>query len=357
MNKRIISIVVVIVVVILAVWAFQNKGSSGKPVIKIGIVAPVTGNYAAYGSTLVKGVEMALSDISTSTKYQYQVIVEDDESTPAKSSNAANKLINIDGVKAIITTTSGSGNAVKPLAEKAGVINICDCNDVTIGNANYNFTNLLLPVDEMKLWLTEAKKRGAKNIVVLNQIHPGFIANLNAMLPQVDSFGMKIVYKDSFAGDNRDFKTIVAKAKQANADIYLVLAFPPSLDIISRELKNAGISNISTTASFTTSPTPELYNGLWFTDSTLTDFALKTRFDSLYPNIKFNARTVPYGYDIFNMLVQSFEKGGDVYANVNAITEYDGKVGKITKAADSHNFRSDASIWTMVDGKPVMVTN
>lgn len=356
MNKKFILGFILVVVVILGIWLAQNRSISEKEVIKIGVVAPVTGAYAAYGSTLAKGAEMALADLSkTNTKYTYQLVVEDDESTPAKSASAASKLINVDKVKAIMTTTSGSGNGVKNLAEKAGVIHVCDCTDVTIGNVPFNYTNLMLPGDESKAWLVEAQKRGNKTIAILSQIHPGTTAIMNALLPQVEGLGMKVVYNESFNGDNRDFKTIVAKAKQSKADLYLVEAYPPSLDIVVKELMDSGIKNISTLALFTTSPNPNLFNGLWFTDSTLTDLDLKGRFAKLYPEIRFNARTVPYGYDIFNMLVQSFEKGGDANANLKAITEYDGKVGRVTKDPNSQNFRSSASIWTMVDGVPVMV--
>ena len=356
MNKKIISVVVLVVVVILGVWSLQNRTVGGKETVKIGVVAPVTGAAAAYGTTLVKGIEMALADVSeTSTKYTYQVVVEDDASTPAKSTTATQKLINVDGVKAIITVTSGSGNAVKPIAEKAGIVHICDCNDVTIGNVAYNFTNLILPPDEVKTWLDEAQKRGNKTIAILAQTHPGFTILVNNLLQQVEARGMSVVFNESFNADNRDFKTMVAKAKSKKPDIYLIGAFPPSLDIATKELKDNGIQNISTMGVFTTSPNPSLYNGLWFTDSTLTDLALKERFVKLYPDIRFNARTVPYGYDIFNMLVQSFEKGGDLFANVKAITEYNGKVGKVTKDLNSQNFRSSASIWTMVNGVPEMV--
>jgi ABC-type branched-subunit amino acid transport system substrate-binding protein len=166
---------------------------------------------------------------------------------------------------------------------------------------------------------------------------------------------MKVVYRESFAGDTKDFKTIIAKAKLAKADIYLVETYPPALDILTKELINAGVKNISTMGLFTTSPNLNLYNGLWYTDSTLTDQNLMDRFVKAYPGMRFNARTVPYGYDILNMLVQSFEKGGDAFTNMKAITEYDGKVGKVTKTPDSQNFRSSASIWTMVDGVPEMI--
>lgn len=300
---------------------------------------------------------MAAADASKAqTKYKYEVVVEDDHSDTKNAVNAASKLISVDGVKAIITTTSGSGNAVKAQAEKAGIIHVCDCADLTIGNAAYNFTNLMLPQDETRAWLDEAVRRGNKTVAILAKVHPGSVALVNALLPQIPASGMHLVFNESFNGSDRDYLSLIAKAKRSGADIYIVIAYPPSLDIVSRELMDAGIKNISTTGLFTTSPDPSLYNGLWFTDSTLTDIAFKERFAAEYPDTRFNARTAPYGYDIFNMLVQSFEKGGDPYANMNSITEFDGKVGKITKDPSSRNFRSAASIWVMQNGQPVMLT-
>ena len=351
MNKKIWWSLAAIVVIIIIIFIFRGNSGGTKQVIKIGVVAPVSGSYAAYGATLAKGVQMAAADLSKQqTKYSYQVIVEDDTSNAATAASAASKLINIDKVKAIITTTSGSGNAVKSQAAAAGVIHVCDCTDVSIGNAPYNFTNLILPKDEARAWLTEAQRRGNTKIAILAQIHPGAKALIDALLPQVASTSLRIVSNESFDGNSRDFNTLVTKAKSSGADIYLIEGYPPSLDIISKELMNAGIKNISTMGLFTTSPNPAQYNGLWYTDATLTDPALKTRFETAYPDIRFNARTVPYGYDIFNMLVQSFEKDGDASSNLKSITEYDGKVGKVTKAADSSNFRSEAAIWTVQDG-------
>lgn len=355
MNKKIVSVVLVTVVIILGVWSLKNKTTDEKEIIKIGVVAPITGGSAAYGSTLVKGVEMALADLDKNTKYKYELVIEDDETNSAKSSTVAQKMISIDKVKAIITVGSLSGNAVKPFAEKNGVVHICDCTDITIGNVSYNFTNLVLPHDEIKIWLDEAAKRGYKRIAILGLNHPGMFPLINSLDTLIPEYDISVVHKEIFQADTRDFKTIIAKAKSKNPDIYLILSLPPALDILSKQLIESGVKNISTTALFTTSPTPELYNGLWFTDSTLTDRDFMSRFTKLYPEIRFNARTVPYGYDIVNMLVQGFEKGGDLFTNIKSITEYNGKVGKITKEPNSQNFRSSASIWVMKNGVPEMM--
>ena len=219
----------------------------------------------------------------------------------------------------------------------------------------YNYTNLVVPIDESRAWLQEAQKRGVKTIAILQQTHPGFVAIMSAFLPQVEKYGIKVVFNESFNGTDRDFNSLISKAKLTKPDLYFVGAFPPSLDIIMQEMNSVGIKNISGMGTFTTSPSPQLFNGTWFSDATLTDIGFMNRFKTEYPNERFNSRTVPYGYDIFNMLVKSFEKDGDTNANLKAITEYDGKVGKITKDAESQNFRSQASIWTMEGGEPIML--
>lgn len=358
MNNKTIKVIIGLLVVILIIWGIASNKKDTK-VIKIGIVAPVTGGASSYGDTLVKGAQIAITDLANrkDLKNKYELVIEDDGTNPATAASAGSKMINIDKVAAIITTTSGTGNAVKTLAEKGKIIHVCDCTDVTIGNLPFNYTNLVLPVDEIKSWLTNAQKLGVKKMAIIHQVTPGFVPLISELEKQAPSFGISIVYKDSYDGTNRDFKTIVSKAKKNVVDIYYIGAFEPTLDILSKELINAGIKNFASTGLLNTSPSPEIYNGLWYTDTALADPAFADRFSALYPGTRFNARTAPYGYDIVNMLVQSIERGGDINQNFKDITEYDGKVGKVTKAADSSNFRSNTAIWTVKDGKFVMLPN
>ncbi len=63
---------------------------------------------------------------------------------------------------------------------------------------------------------------------------------------------------------------------------------------------------------------------------------------------------MPYAYDSFNMLVQSFESGQDVLTYIRGMTEYSGTAGKITKEAGSGNFRSAPAVWVIKNGKPTL---
>jgi branched-chain amino acid transport system substrate-binding protein len=353
MNKKAIWGVVVIVLIFI-VWGVSGisskKGVNGDAsVIKIGVIAPLTGPGAVFGSALAKGIELAKRDLA-GTKYTYEVFVEDDGTNPAVSASAAQKLINIEKVQAIITTTSGTGNAVKPIATGAKVVHFCVCADSSIGDGVYNFTNILVPEDEGAGYVKEAVRRGVKTMAIWSQIHPGINAIMDALKPQAIAAGIKIVYEDRYESNMRDFKTSIAKGKKVNPDTFFILAFPPSLDIIGQDFKNQGIKNISAVSAFAISSKPEIFEGYWFTDPDLVDLKFKARFEKEFPSVRFNVRTAPYGYDTFNMVVNGFEKG-NVSKIIADMTKYEGKVGVVTKTLGSGVFHSPTAIWTIKNGK------
>jgi ABC-type branched-subunit amino acid transport system substrate-binding protein len=154
MKKTFITILVLIIVIIVGSYLTSNKSS--EKTIKIGIVATLEGPGALFGQSAVKAIELAQADLG-SVKYQYEVIVEDDNGNAGKSASAAQKLINIDKVDAIISVSSLAGNAVKPIAEEAGVPHISNSSDLGIANTKTGFVLSVLPDDEAVRWLEEAK--------------------------------------------------------------------------------------------------------------------------------------------------------------------------------------------------------
>lgn len=355
MNKT-TKIIVGGIVVVLAAWGFSMNNVPSKT-IKIGLVAPLTGPGAVFGNSLVKGAEMAIQDLATKKlRYTYELVIQDDGTNPATSASAASKLVNVDKVQAIIAGTSGTGNAILSITEAAKVPHICVvCADVKIGQGKYNFTNSVLPDDEARAWMDEAAKRGAKNIGLITQIHPGINAVADAITKEAGERKVPIVYAERYDGNNRDFKTIVAKAKKFNADVYFLMSFPPSIDIVGKELQDFGIKNLSGGAgALSIAANPSIFNGDWYTEVPLADPSFLKRFETQYPEIRFNIRTAPFGYDSVNLLVAGFEKDADMAEYLAGIKEYDGKAGHITKPS-GNNFRATPSIWEIRDGKPVEV--
>ncbi|MEK7579428.1 MAG: ABC transporter substrate-binding protein [Patescibacteria group bacterium] len=346
--------IIIVLLIIVAAASRSPKEASGEP-IKIGVIAPLTGPAAIFGNSLVKGIALAQEDLG-GTRNVYEVIIEDDGTNPAQSASAAQKLITIDKVQALITTTSGTGNAVKSLAYEAKIPHFCVCNDTRVGDGEYNFTYLSLPQDEVHDWIVEAKKRNVRTVAILSQAHPGIDALITALKMEVDTDpDIEMVYEERFDATLRDFKTIIAKSKIANPDIYFLVSFPPSLEIIGQELKNAGVSNISSAAGFGMSANPSIFEGYWYTDSVIASPSFITRFEKAFPEVRFNVRTAPQGYDTFMMLVNGFEEGEDVSNYVKKITEYDGMVGKATKEVGGAIFSISSDLWVIKNGKAALL--
>ncbi len=73
--------------------------------IKIGMIGPLTGPCAYYGASMTKAAEMAVEEINGKGGVKGKriaLIIEDDESSPVKAVNAAQKLITRDQILAMI---------------------------------------------------------------------------------------------------------------------------------------------------------------------------------------------------------------------------------------------------------------
>lgn len=356
MNKKPLFAVIAIVAIILIVWALQEKkpAASDRQTIKIGIVAPLTGGASVYGTNLVKGAQLALKNMSKNTKYDYVLVIEDDGTNPAHSASAAQKLANADKVQAILSVTSGTGNAVKPIATTAKIPHICLCSDNKVGDGAYNFTNILMPADETLVWLKEASSKGVKTVALIAQNQPGYNQIVDSLKAQASSAGISIIYDEKVEPTVKDFNTNIAKARASKPDLIFVGFFPPQIDIIGQQLKNLNVTNFAGIASFSIGASPELFNGRWYSDASLADPAFADQFMKEYPETRFNVRVAPYAYDSFNMLVNGFEAGSPT-KYLSDLESYPGKAGSLTKKAGGASFHAPIGIWEIREGKPMQL--
>ncbi len=348
MNKKYLTGLVV-VILIVGFFIFSNRDTD---TIKIGVVAPLKSGATIYGDNLVKGLELAKKDLGDRAA-NYEIIVEDDEGNIAKSASAAQKLINIDKVAAIVTVTSGTGSAVDKIAKDAGIPHICDCVVTTIAGET-TFLYSALPQDEAKRWLEEAKNQNLSKAFLIIQNQPG--ANLlgEEVKNHARDYGITIVGEERIDPANKDFRTEVSKMKLVPADIYMTIVFPPTLDILAREMTLQQITNFSSNGLLAITADLSLFEGQWYTDNFLSDVAYQAQFTKEYPNTRFNARTAPHGYDIFNLIVRGTESG-NLAEYLKNLNEYDGKVGKAVKGENKNIFTLPIGIWTVKDGKTVLV--
>jgi ABC-type branched-subunit amino acid transport system substrate-binding protein len=321
-------------------------------VIRIGVIVPIHGPAAPLGRAFVRGVELAKDE--RVTRRRYELVIGDSGTTPQETRAAIERLVYQEKVHAIVGGISLSGRIVKPYATAERIPHFCVCSVNTIGDGVFNFTNIPLPEDEASRWTDEARRRGIRTIAVLAQKYPSIDGHINALTKEVTGTGLRIVYVNRFPASTTDFKPMIEQARRDNPDVYMIEGFNPALDLLGRQLNDAGIHNIAAIVALAITERPDLFEGAWYTDS-FVDKGLRARFEATNPDTRFVAHMIPYAYDSFNILVDAFESGQDVAGYVRAVTRYRGTAGTIVRPPGRGNYRSTPAVWIIANGRPAIV--
>jgi ABC-type branched-subunit amino acid transport system substrate-binding protein len=332
-----------------------SPADSSRSTIKIGAIVPFTGQSASLGKSFLQAVQVSVDTLGD-TKHRYELVVEDGGTTPEESRRAARRLVEEDGVAAIVGGISAVGRWVAPIAAEAKVPQICVCSIQTIGDGRYNFTNIPLADDEAGAWVAEATSRGLRTIAILAQKYPSIDGHVNALKAAAEKAGMKVVYEYRFPAGTTAFLDPMRAAGAKKPDVYFVSGGEPSLTAVGKQIQVAEKVHrkdleVASIVAISVSRDIRTFEGAWYTDSDLNPDLL-ARFQKAYPTAEFITHMMPYAYDSVRMLVKGFESDEGVVQYLRNLTSYDGSVGPITREAGSGNFRSKPVVWTVKNGCP-----
>jgi ABC-type branched-subunit amino acid transport system substrate-binding protein len=334
----------------------NGDSSASASTIKIGAIVPFEGQSASLGKSFLEAVRVSMDNLGD-TENDYQLVVEDGGTTPEESRRAARRLVEEDGADAIVGGISKVGEWVAPIAKQAGVPQICICSIPTIGDGQYNFTNIPLAEDEAEAWVSEATSRGLRTIAILAQEYPSIDGQVDGMKAAAEEAGMEVVYEYRFPAGTTEFLEPMMAAGEKSPDVYFVSAYEPSLTAIGKQIQVAESVHgsdleVASIVSISISEELGIFDGAWYTDSDLAEDAVLAQFEEAYPSSEFITHMMPYAYDSVRMLVDGFESDEGVVEYLRNLTSYDGSAGPITREAGSGNFRSKPVVWVVKDGVP-----
>lgn len=345
---------IVIMASVATAWAMTDRDRWVVPangVVTIGVIVPTTGPYAILGNSFVKAAQMALDDVRN-TRYQYELAIRDSGPDPAKAAAIVQRVVSEDRVNAIVGGVSLIGQVTKPFATRARIPHLCVCTVSSIADGAYNFTNIPSPEAEATLWVHEAQRRGIKRFSVLSQDYPSINNHVRALKTEAARMGLRVVNEQRFDESTTDFRSQIAHAESARPDVLYVEAFNPALDRLGQQLIDAGVRQVSSVVAPSVSERPELFEGVWYTDSNLREFAFKKRFEDKYPDTQFATHMMPYAYDSVQMIVQAFERQQNPAVYLRNLRVYDGTAGTLAKQPGSGHFESTPTVWVIKNGKP-----
>jgi branched-chain amino acid transport system substrate-binding protein len=343
-------------IAITSTWAAIDRDGWVAPtdgIVKIGVIVPTTGPYAILGNSFVKAAQMALDDVGASA-YQYQLVIRDSGPDPAKAAAVIQRVITEDRVNAIVGGVSLIGQVTKPFATTARIPHVCVCTVSSIADGAYNFTNIPSPEAEATLWVREAQRRGIRNVAILNQDYPSINNHVQALKREAARVGLRVVDEQRFEESVADFRSQIARAEGRNPDVLYIEAFNPALDRLGQQLADAHVRQVSSVVAPSISERPQLFEGVWYTDSNLRELAFKKRFEEKYPDTQFATHMMPYAYDSVQMIAQAFEGGQNPAVYLRNLQTYDGTAGMLTKQPGNGHFESTPTVWVIKNGKPAL---
>jgi len=223
MNKKYIwSIVILVVIIIILVASFGEKSSNSS--IKIGAIAPLTGWGAYWGEGYTKGIEMAVAEINSSGD-KVKVIIEDGATDGVKSATAAQKLINIDGVRGLIVEFTAPASAVSPIALQKGIPLMYDAVTKKIVESNQLAFKMYFDMEnQCRVAADYLARHGSKHIGMLS-INLDFAEECQSAIEKVSvQTGVKSSFY-LFPGDTSDFRTYISKMKTDGVDAIVPVPF------------------------------------------------------------------------------------------------------------------------------------
>jgi len=357
--KKYLWIVGIIVVIIIAALVLSNTSPTPvgeKQTVKVGLNLPLTGGLAFLGEPMKKSAELALKDAGV-TKYNYELVFEDDQFSPKLSATAASKLINIDKVLAIIEFGSGTGNAINSIAETGKTVEFSLASDPTVAKGVYNYIHWTPPFKEGQLLAQEMIKKGFKKISIIDTNHPGTLAVTNAVKDSLKNSGVEIVSYDITNVGDKDFKTIITKVKKANPDIVFLQMFSPEIEIAARQMKELGIKvPVTSVEAIEWSNDVSLFEGDWFVSDTVSpNYAAK--FKTAYGTDAMAGSA--YVYDLVTMLISLQEKSdkvinpADLPGIITKMGTWNSPVFGKVKIDSEGFFITEPSVKMIKDGKVV----
>ena len=245
--KKIKILSIVLVVILITVLISTSGHDAAK--YKIGMMLSLSGKSASFGERVRNGIEIALADLKNNN---ITPIIEDDKGEAAIAVNAANKLINVDGVKIIIgTIKSDAMLAVAPITEKnqivlfsptAGASKISDAGD-------FVFRNIENPSAHGNTDSAFFKDKNINNVAV-------FIANASnakgygdAFIYSFEKIG-KVVASTTYNQDESDYRTTIAKVLSNNPQgIYIGVATGKDAGLLVKQLREQGFSGVILTST------------------------------------------------------------------------------------------------------------
>jgi len=209
--------------------------------IVLGSAISLTGKYSTNGIHAQNGYEFAVKKINDAggitvdgKAYKFKVVYYDDESTPARGAQLAERLISQDGVQYMLGPySSGLTKAIAPVTEKYQVPMVeAEGASRSLFNKGYKYLFAVLSTSEQYLassidLAAEVAKKNGKDpssvkIAMAFENDPFSLDVRAGVVDDASKYGMQVVIDDKLPRDLSDMTATLTKVKALKPDLLVI---------------------------------------------------------------------------------------------------------------------------------------
>ena len=226
-------------------------GGKGSNDLVIGEYGSLTGNDADFGQSTKRGMELALDQLVAQKQGKIgglpvRIVVEDDQGKPEEAATVVQKLVNQDGVLAVIgEVASGRSLAAAPICQAAGVpmISPSSTNPKVTEVGDYIFRMCFIdPFQGTVMAKFAAQNLSLKQVAILTDNKNAYSVGLTQFFKEAFvKLGGQIVTEQSYGSGDTDFRSQLTAIKAKKPQAIYLPGYYTEAGLIARQARELGL--------------------------------------------------------------------------------------------------------------------
>ncbi len=221
--------------------------------IKIGVIAPMSGDVKTFGESTKNGFDVAVDEANKAGKVTITTVAADDKNDPTEGVNAATKLINQDKVKGIVGSVSSKVSIpVSEVAQANKVVMISGTSTnpkVTVDGGkrkDFIFRSCFIDPFQGTVMAKFAQNTlKAKTAAVMYDVGNDYTKGLAEFFKEAfEKGGGKVTSFDSYGKDDVDFSAILTKVASNNPDVLFLPDYYNKVSLIGKQAREKGVKSV-----------------------------------------------------------------------------------------------------------------
>ena len=266
MKKNYLKLLALCMVAVMGLFAFagcgndnnqqqgsSNAGNDETQVFKIGVIGPLTGAAASYGTSVKQGAEIAVAELNAAggvAGYTLELLAEDDQHDAEKAVSAYNTLMDNDMNALVGAVTSVPCIAVTEESQADGLLQITPSASAADAAKYDNCFRICFTDPQQGQHMADyIYAQGVTNCAVLYDVSDAYSSGIyEAFVAAYEGLGGTIAAAESFASGDVDFHTQLTSIKNSGAQALFMPFYYQEVAYVANQAGDVGLAATAGTA-------------------------------------------------------------------------------------------------------------